>query len=234
MSKAAKVKPPAAAEAKPKQPKHFTPVLWDPRDCIPYENNAKKHPPEQVAAIATALARFGPDQPIVVDRDGVIIKGHGRRLAAISNGWDLYPVIVRTDLSPAEVKAARLSDNRAALSDVDPNMLRAEMMQLEGMELLIGIFDAKELDFINADLGEMNMDVFVTDMDKVVTDQKLDLDTRISGAEVRRLPLAKAFGFKDVPATAGVALAALLARAELATGMKDGDALVAWAEKEFA
>ena len=51
-------------------------------DLIPYENNTKIHPPEQVDHIANSIKRFGWQQPIVVDRNNVVIIGHGRLLAA--------------------------------------------------------------------------------------------------------------------------------------------------------
>ena len=56
---------------------------WDVEKLIPYENNVKIHDEKQVKKIAESIKRFGWDQPIVVDKDGVIIKGHGRRLAAL-------------------------------------------------------------------------------------------------------------------------------------------------------
>ena len=64
--------------------KDFSPeVIWRDLDEItPYALNNKKHPQEQVDKIAASIVEFGVDQPIVVDGDGVIIKGHGRALAA--------------------------------------------------------------------------------------------------------------------------------------------------------
>jgi ParB-like chromosome segregation protein Spo0J len=59
-------------------------IEWrDPRSLTPYSNNAKTHPTEQVDKIAASIAAFGFDQPIVVDGEGVIIKGHGRREASL-------------------------------------------------------------------------------------------------------------------------------------------------------
>lgn len=202
--------------------------LWNIDDLIPYELNVKKHEKTQIAAIAAAIQRHGWDVPIVVDRDGVIIKGHGRRLAAKELCLKKVPVIKRSDLTPDQVKAARLADNRVALSDVDPEMLRAELATIE--EDLTGIFDAKELEFLNADLGEMRTDAFVTDMDAVVSDQKEDLGKRADAAAKARVPLSKAFGFKDIPTTGQLAITKMMAAAELATGLKNEEALIAWAD----
>jgi hypothetical protein len=197
------------------------------KDLIPYDNNVKKHDKDQVKKIAEAIRRHGFDVPIVVDRDGVIIKGHGRRLAAIELGLEKVPVLIRDDLSPDQVKAARLADNRVAIGDIDPEMLRIELATLE--EDMKGIFDAKELEFMDADLGEVNTGVFVTDMDAVMTEQKADLDARADAAAKSRVAVSKAFGFKDIPATGQLAITKLMAKAESETGLKNEEALIAWA-----
>lgn len=200
-----------------------------PKDLTPYDLNAKKHDKNQVAKIAQAISRFGFDQPIVVDRNGVIIKGHGRRLAAIELGLKTVPVWVRRDLTPDEVRAARLSDNRVALSDLDTELLRADLSTMES-ELLDGIFDDKEIDFGTSDLGLMNEGVFETDMDAVLDEKQRDLDARAEAAasESARVPVAKAFGFKDIAASAVIVISQLMARAEAATGLKNDAALVAY------
>ena len=52
-----------------------------PADLIPYGKNAKRHPAEQVKLIANSIKQFGFQQPIVVDKDNVVVIGHGRLLA---------------------------------------------------------------------------------------------------------------------------------------------------------
>lgn len=204
--------------------------LWNLDDLIPYDLNAKKHEPEQVSRIAQSILKLGFDVPIVVDQHGVIIKGHGRRLALkslVEQGYDRFkkvPVVIRADLSPDEAKAARLADNRVALSDIDPDKLKADLAGLNYD--LSGIFDDKELDFLDADLGLMNDAAFVTDMDATIADQKADLNRRIEAAAGKAVPLTKAFGFKEVPAGMQLPIARLMALAEQTTGMKGVDAFV--------
>lgn len=201
--------------------------MWPIENLIPYELNAKKHDPDQVSRIAKSIERFGWDQPIVVDRHGVIIKGHGRHLAAIDLGRTHVPVLQRKDLSPEEVQAARLADNRVAISDIDPEKLRADLDSLGlGVDQLEGIFLDKELDFMDADLGSMNPEVFVTDMDKTVSDQKVDLDNRMDVAAKTPVPIHKAFGFKTVPGGGHLTLTQFMAICEAKTGLQAGDALV--------
>lgn len=113
----------------------FSPeVTWVPTErVVPYVHNNKKHPPEQIDKIAGAIAEYGFDVPIVVDEDNVILKGHGRLLAARQLGLKQVPVIIRTDLSPAQKKACRISDNKVAESEYDYAALKLEMESLAEM-----------------------------------------------------------------------------------------------------
>ncbi len=202
--------------------------MWPIENLTPYELNVKKHEKDQVTRIAAAIAKSGKfDQPIVEDRHGVIIKGHGRRLAALELGMRQVPVVVHADLSPEEVRAMRLADNRVAISDIDSDMLKIELEGIDSM--LKGIFDDKELDFIGADLGEVNEDAFVNDMGEVLDEQKRDMEERVERAAEERVPLSKAFGFKDVSASAQIHITRLMAKAQAATGLEGGEALAAYA-----
>jgi len=112
-----------------------TDVQWVTIDSItPYEKNAKKHPKDQVEKIANSIMKYGFDQPIVVDQDMVVIKGHGRRLAAKHLGLEQVPIIIRTDMIPAEVRASRIADNATAESYWDMSNLLHEMEVLHGMD----------------------------------------------------------------------------------------------------
>jgi hypothetical protein len=94
---------------------------------------------------------------------------------------------------------------------------------------LTGIFDAKELEFLDADLGTINADAFVTDMDKVVADQRAEIETKIETAASSKVSLSRAFGFKEISAAGQIAITNLMAKAEAATGLKNDEALVAFA-----
>lgn len=204
---------------------------WAIEDLIPYELNAKKHEKDQVKRIAQSIKQFGFDQPIVVDQYGVIIKGHGRRLACMELGMKEVLVLVRYDLTPDQVKASRLADNRAALGDLDTSKFMADLAEFNA-DLLDGIFDAKEIDFGTADLGEMDTGAFMDDMDKVLEDQEKDLEQRTAAAGEARVTIARAFGFKDVSVDTSRAIAKLLVRAESETDMVGALAFETWV-KEF-
>jgi ParB-like chromosome segregation protein Spo0J len=106
-------------------------------DIVPYGENPKEHPQEQVDKIASSIRRFGWDQPIVVDGDGTIIKGHGRYQAAQKLGLMEVPVIEQLDLSDAEARAARIADNRVAESEWNDDLLAVELELVEESDMPI-------------------------------------------------------------------------------------------------
>lgn len=77
----------------------------------PYQNNPRRNA-NAVSAVAASLKEFGWKQPIVVDKNRVIIVGHTRYLGALSLGWTEGPIHVASDLTDAQVIAYRLADNK--------------------------------------------------------------------------------------------------------------------------
>jgi len=117
-------------------------------NLIPYSNNPKEHPDEQIQKIASSIKNYGWDQPIVVDADNEVIKGHGRMQAADLLGLDEVPVIRRGDLSDAQARASRIADNKTSESPWDDELLALEVEQLEG--------DPVDLDTLGFDSGELD------------------------------------------------------------------------------
>jgi len=130
---------------------HTDVEVWPIDELIPYSNNPKEHPDEQVQKIASSIKNYGWDQPIVVDGGGEIIKGHGRRQAAQVLGLDEVPVIVRGDLTDAEARAARIADNKTAESPWDDELVGVEIEQLvdEPIDLNTLGYDDNELDSLS-------------------------------------------------------------------------------------
>jgi DNA modification methylase len=99
----------------------------------PYEKNAKKHPEAQLRQLALSLREYGWRQPIVVDKDNVIIVGHGRYMAyqkypdGIAEPW----VVKADDLTPEQVKGYRLMDNKSNESDWDMGLVVEELKELD-------------------------------------------------------------------------------------------------------
>ncbi len=173
--------------------------LWDIERVKPYETNAKIHNNQQVEKIAKSIQEFGWDQPIVVDKDGMIIKGHGRRLASIKLGLKKVPVLVRSDLTEEQVKASRLADNRVAVGDIDTDILQKELLSLNID--LDGIFDKKELEFMSANLAELDDAGIVLNLDEEIRKQSEETRTKIDEVDARMVKIAKVLKFSEVKAS---------------------------------
>lgn len=94
----------------------------------PYNLNPKKHPRHQIEKLGEIIKKHGFDVPIVVDSSGTIIKGHARHAAAIHAGLKNVPVIVRNDLTKAQIREARIADNKIAeLGEWDVELLEKDM-----------------------------------------------------------------------------------------------------------
>jgi ParB-like chromosome segregation protein Spo0J len=105
-------------------------VMMPTADIIPYKMNAKQHPPEQVDHIANSIKAFGFKQPLVVDRDNVLIIGHGRLLAAKQLMLEEVPVVRAEDLTQEQADALRLADNKTNESEWDMEKLEQELAGL--------------------------------------------------------------------------------------------------------
>lgn len=85
--------------------------IMDINELKPYPNNPRKNE-HAIEPVANSIREFGFKQPIIVDKNNVIIAGHTRLLAAKELGMTKVPVIVADDLDPEQVKAYRLADNK--------------------------------------------------------------------------------------------------------------------------
>jgi len=123
--------------------------IWSLDRIRPYEKNARKIPQKAIDKVALSLKTYGWQQPIVVEPNGTMIVGHVRRLGALQLGWTEAPVHVADKLTPAQVRAYRLMDNRSHQeADWDFDILRVELGELKGLDLDLGLtgFDSHELD----------------------------------------------------------------------------------------
>lgn len=101
------------------------------KDIIPYEKNAKKHDKVQIANVAESIRQFGMVQPLVVDKDGVLIIGHCRLLAAKKLQMREVPVVKLDELTEDQVKKLRLLDNKLNESAWDMELLLPEVEELD-------------------------------------------------------------------------------------------------------
>lgn len=127
-------------------------------DLVPYEKNARSHPPAQIAKLAASIREFGFIVPCIIDKDNVIIAGHGRVEGAKEAGHRLAPCIRAEHLTEAQVKAFRLMDNRVSqdASWLD-DILADELKALESLDFDLSLtgFDDKELQALLIDEAEL-------------------------------------------------------------------------------
>jgi hypothetical protein len=101
----------------------------------PYEKNAKTHPAEQVSRIARSIEEFGWQQPLVVDKDNVVVIGHGRLMAAKKLGLEKVPVVKADNLTDEQIRALRLADNKTAESSWDDGLLRLSLDEITDIDM---------------------------------------------------------------------------------------------------
>ena len=125
-------------------------IEWWPVDRPqPYPGNARKMSDRAADVVAASIKEFGWRQPIVVDRSDVIVVGHTRHMAAHKLGEKRVPVHVATNLTPAQVKAYRLADNRTGEETTwDADALALEMAELQRLEISLDLtgFDAAQIE----------------------------------------------------------------------------------------
>ena len=111
-----------------------------------YENNPRDNE-GAVPAVAESIREFGFKVPIVVDEDWVVVAGHTRLKAARRLGLAEAPCVVASDLTPEQVKAYRLADNKTGeLAEWDFSALEMELAELEGFDMEAFGFDMSEFD----------------------------------------------------------------------------------------
>ena len=102
-------------------------------DLIPYVNNPRNNE-NAVDKVASSIAEFGFKNPIVIDKNNVVINGHTRLLASKKLGLKEVPVIKADDLTEAQVKAFRITDNKTSeYAEWNEELLKIELEQLEEM-----------------------------------------------------------------------------------------------------
>jgi ParB-like chromosome segregation protein Spo0J len=114
---------------------------------IPYARNPRRNQ-GVIAKVAGSIKEFGWQQPIVVDNEMVVIAGHTRLAAAQSLNMTEVPIVIAGDLTPSQVKAYRLADNRIGQeAEWDDDLLTLELKDLLGEEYDLDLtgFDDNEL-----------------------------------------------------------------------------------------
>lgn len=146
---------------------------WSVDKPIPYARNARMLSPQAVSKVAASIKEFGWQQPIVVDAEGVIIAGHTRLQAAKFLQLTEVPVYVAADLTPQQVKAYRLADNRVAQeSSWDYELLAIELEELKEFPIDISITGFEAAEIADMSMDEPDIREYAEELDEGETKEK--------------------------------------------------------------
>ncbi len=122
-------------------------------ELTPYDKNPRLND-NAVPKVAESISKFGFKVPLVIDSNNVIVAGHTRYKAAQTLGLDAVPCIVADDLSPEQIRAFRLADNKVAeFSEWDFTALHEELESLVDL-------DMQDFGFANIDLHDDDLSEF--------------------------------------------------------------------------
>lgn len=115
--------------------KNMTIVMKNIAEIKPYENNPR-HNESAIDAVASSIKEFGWKQPLVIDKDNVIVVGHTRWLAAKKLGLSEVPCLIASDLTDEQIAAYRLADNKTnELATWDFEKLRTELESISDIDM---------------------------------------------------------------------------------------------------
>lgn len=174
--------------------------IWSIDRLVPYAMNSKKHDPKQVAKIAASISKHGWTTRIIVEPDGTIIAGHGRRLAAIDLLIEKVPVTVLHGISKEQAKALRLIDNKTNEGGHDTAILSQELKELvldDGIDMG-EFFDVRDLEFAIDDLGDMDLGSLSDDIAPEVAEQTTRTEKQIEATDDDNVSLTKAIGISQI------------------------------------
>ena len=114
------------------------------KDIKPYEKNPRKND-NAVKYVANSIKEFGFQQPIVIDKNGVIVAGNTRYKASKKLGLEKVPCIIADDLTDEQIKAYRLADNKVSeLAEWDIDLLDEELDDIFNIDMSDFGFDLTE------------------------------------------------------------------------------------------
>ena len=115
--------------------KNMTIVMKNIVEIKPYENNPR-HNESAIDAVASSIKEFGWKQPLVIDKDNVIVVGHTRWLAAKKLGLNEVPCLIASDLTDEQIAAYRLADNKTnELATWDFEKLKTELESISDIDM---------------------------------------------------------------------------------------------------
>lgn len=145
-----------------------------------YEHNPRNND-KAVDKVAESIREFGFKVPIIIDANNIIVTGHTRVKAARKLGLKKVPCVIADDLTPEQIKAFRLADNKVSeYATWDENKLYTELMELKVVDFDIETFgfETKEIDISNINKDEI-LDKFENEKPKEIKEDDFDVDKAV-------------------------------------------------------
>jgi ParB-like chromosome segregation protein Spo0J len=134
----------------------------DPRKLKPRLKNPRTHTPRQIKQVAASIQEFGFINPVLIDGSDGIVAGHARVVAAMSMGMTDIPTVRVDHLSPTQIRAYVIADNRLAeKAGWDPALLALELQELSvqpNFDVTVTGFEMAEIDLIVSEASDKEPD----------------------------------------------------------------------------
>lgn len=155
---------------------------WPLTKLIPFDKNPVIHPPEQILDLVDLITEVGFLVPILVDSSQGIVAGHGRLMAAKKMGLTKVPVIVCDHLTPAQIQAYRIADNKVAQkSSWNHDLLKVNFDELKALKV-----DLPTTGFSQGELNDiLNLEVVLPQSHKPPT-ESANAPSQVSGDQKKK------------------------------------------------
>jgi len=178
------------------------------------DNNNKNHPPESVSRLAKSMDKLGQIQPVICDKDHVLIAGHGRVLAAKELGWSkIKAIVLKVDHETA--RRMRIADNLMTSQDYNEEALLKEINDLGIQDDLDSYIDDKRFrDLLTVAIdpaGEMSSESIISDIEGSVAEFAEETDELMDAVEDKDTPMKSILGFGSVKPRAARRIAVFMA-----------------------
>lgn len=167
---------------------------------IPYKLNSKIHDEKNISKLMASISTSGLYNPILLDKNLVIIGGHGRLEAMKRLDKKFVEVRVMAHLNEQEVKVARIADNKTASTEYDSSKMILEMQEIDLTEIDAAIlgFEAPELAQFTINYDQIDSSAFTQDLNGDVDVQTKEAENDIKKSDLKMVSVVNGLGFKVV------------------------------------
>jgi len=169
---------------------------------IPYELNSKIHTEEQIGELAKDIADGGLNHSILLDKDNVIISGHGRLLACKKLGWKVVRVKIMSHWTKEQANLKRINDNRTTSNQYDSFLTKMELeaigLSAEEIKEKIAMDEAEVDNLLVKILDEVDVAALSENIQAEVAEQAKQAERDIDKADLKPANVTKGLGFSKL------------------------------------